>query len=112
MGAIISGYVITWYCIVCNGTLDEGYTICNIEGMTTNERLQSLGLTQDGLARILSNGEKIEPRIRVKAHRIWHGQKPSDEEMLRIYDATNGKLDANFWHGLDSETKVKKRSST
>lgn len=69
--------------------------------MKTSDRLKSKGITQSQIAKIISgNPEIIPPKARVKASRIWHGAMPSPEEIKMLHRATNGDLDANFFHGL------------
>lgn len=85
--------------------------------MTVHESLTKRGITQATLAKIISADGVVTDNIRVRAHRIWHGQKPADDEMLRIVEFTNGELSANIWFGIPdnftekSSKKVKKSKS-
>lgn len=65
---------------------------------------------QAELARILSGGDQtITNRARIKAHRIWNGSKPSDDEINLIYQATNGALDGNYFCGITQPKLTKRR---
>lgn len=77
--------------------------------MKVSEALQNLGLTQHNLAKIIAGADDINGRIRTRAHRIWHGTKPSDEEMQMIDAATGGNVTANIWFGIIPSTKPKRK---
>ncbi len=49
---------------------------------------------QSALAEILGKGT-VTPKVRVRAHRIWHGARPGDEDLILINAATNGKVSPN-----------------
>lgn len=68
--------------------------------MKIEKRLKKHGLTQTGVAKILSRGDPITPNVRIRAHRIWHGTKPNDEEMALLFESTGGKVSPNIWFGL------------
>lgn len=79
--------------------------------MEVSKTLQSLGLTQITLAKIIAGAGEVDNRIRVRAHRIWNGQKPSDDEMQLIYADTDGRVTANVWYGIPSYQKPKKQKT-
>lgn len=55
---------------------------------------------QSDLAEIIKREDEVTDRDRVRAHRIWHGAKPKDEEMLLIFQASKGKVTANDFYNL------------
>lgn len=64
---------------------------------------------QAELARLIAGGE-ITRAARIKAHRIWNGtREPNHKELSLIYVATKGALDANFFSGLPTKSKKRKK---
>lgn len=59
------------------------------------------------LAEIIKRGKKVTDRDRVRAHRLWHGAKPKEQEIQVIYEASNGLVDANSFYELEKKTKSK-----
>ena len=75
--------------------------------MNKDNIFQKLGFTQSKIAEIISGGV-VTTKHRVRAHRIWNGQRPDDDDLLLLYKATNGVLDANLFYGLPKKPKRKR----
>lgn len=74
--------------------------------------LQKNNLTQADLAKIIRRGVAVEPKDRVRAHRIWHGRVPGDEDMRAIYTASSGEVTANdFYHSAHTKKHTSKLST-
>lgn len=78
--------------------------------MTIKTDLLKFFKTQADLAFVISGGS-VNNASRIKAHRIFQGKgKPTQEEIVLIYKATKGKIDANYFSGLPIK-KLKKPQS-
>jgi hypothetical protein len=64
--------------------------------------IQTFFKNQAELATLLAGEQPVPRKYRLRAFKIWHGQEPGDDDMPKIYEATKGKLDANFFAGLKS----------
>jgi hypothetical protein len=67
--------------------------------------------SQKALAEILGNGD-LCPRLTVRAHRIWHGAIPNDNDIKVIYSATKGAVSANDFYGLNPKPTKKRNNPT
>lgn len=68
--------------------------------MHISEWLSKNNKKQADLARIIKRGEEVTKRDRVRAHRIFHGSMPNEEEMPKIFNDTRGQVTANDFYGI------------
>jgi hypothetical protein len=74
--------------------------------MHISDWLVTNGMDQGDLARIIKRGSRVEPRDRVRAHRIFHGAIPNEKEMPKIFQATGGEVPPNSFYNLPNQISV------
>lgn len=77
--------------------------------MTSENVFQQCGLTQATLAKMISGTGVITNKLRIRAHRIWHGAMPHEAEMKIIHEATG--LSADVFYGLKKPKSKPKRTN-